>query len=262
MTLNQTERAAATGACDGGQPVRDGAHGASLTQPAVAEISPDAVSPGTHTSRHVPAGVLHAIEDAGVSSLQLAPGGPQSARRAFSAREVGVVIEAQRAKMVEDAEKLRAAVDAGGTVVGAARALGMSKQRGKMLASRFGIKAAAEVIERINAENLAGSYAAKRAKAEARAAQKRAQRKAEREKRRAEAPPNPKLTKAQNANIALGKARNRAFFSSLRHVPPPPQAEADRLIAEHIARHGVTVCPPAASPEKPLNAGLGWGRGR
>lgn len=74
-----TERARLPGACDGGQPRRDPARGGttSLSQPAVAE---HAVSNDTHTSRHVP---VTGCSGPFLELLPLAPGGPQSARRAF-----------------------------------------------------------------------------------------------------------------------------------------------------------------------------------
>lgn len=171
----------------------------------------------------------------------------------------------QRLKMQADAEALRAAVAAGDTVVGATRRLGLSKFRGKKLAAIFNIKASATVLARAYSQSQTAAVAVKRAKAEARAAAKRAKRKAEREARARIAPPNPRLTAAQNANIARGKNIIRAMYNAMgrgKDLAPISREEADRLVAEHIARHGVTKCPPAMSPEKPINAGLGWGRGR
>ena len=69
---------------------------------------------------------------------------------------------------------------------------------------------------------------------------------------------NPKLTAGQQQQVDAMKARMWAASSRLRALPPPDEAEAARLIAEHIARRGVTVCPPAVIPETPMNGGVWW----
>lgn len=58
---------------------------------------------------------------------------------------------------------------------------------------------------------------------------------------------NPRLSDAQQALVDGIKDREWRRRHSV--LPPPTAEEAARLIADHIARHGVTVCPPAARIE-------------
>jgi hypothetical protein len=69
---------------------------------------------------------------------------------------------------------------------------------------------------------------------------------------RKQAPPNPHRTPAQQQNIERHKRLISASFGVAR-LPPPTREEADALIAAHIARHGITQCPPAARID-----GLTW----
>jgi hypothetical protein len=52
------------------------------------------------------------------------------------------------------------------------------------------------------------------------------------------------------------RAKGQRFFPT--KLPPISEAEAQRLIADAIAAGKVTVCPPAATIERPNNAGAGW----
>lgn len=67
---------------------------------------------------------------------------------------------------------------------------------------------------------------------------------------------NPhQYTEAQRRNLNAIKSKYWRIAQMLA-LPPVTEDEAQRLIAEHIARKGVTVCPAGATPEKPLNAGV------
>lgn len=72
---------------------------------------------------------------------------------------------------------------------------------------------------------------------------------------RAEPRGNPFLTPAQQENVSSHKKRMWGN-PTLRALPPPDAEEAARLVAEFIARRGVTVCPPAAEIVVPTNAGF------
>lgn len=69
--------------------------------------------------------------------------------------------------------------------------------------------------------------------------------------------PNPKLSKLQQETV---QKMNRITWrrSDLMALPPVTEDEAARLVAEHIAKRGVTRCPSPAEIEKPLNWGCGW----
>lgn len=53
--------------------------------------------------------------------------------------------------------------------------------------------------------------------------------------------------------------RITAKAQRMAQLPPVTQDEADRLVADFIARKGVTVCPAPPSPEMPGNLGVGFG---
>jgi ribosome-binding protein aMBF1 (putative translation factor) len=75
--------------------------------------------------------------------------------------------------------------------------------------------------------------------------------------KRAKRKPNPFLTPAQQANVAK-QSGGSWHMQRMRAVPPPTPEEAARLIAEHIAKHGISRCPPAEEIAAPLNSGVGW----
>jgi hypothetical protein len=79
----------------------------------------------------------------------------------------------------------------------------------------------------------------------------------ERRAARSKAAPNPFLTPAQQENVA---AQTRRMWGNprLRAMAPPTAEEAARLVAEHIAKHGVTKCIPAAEVKVPTNCGVGF----
>lgn len=69
---------------------------------------------------------------------------------------------------------------------------------------------------------------------------------------------NPFLTPAQRANVDVQRGVLGRRFNSKKNLPPPTREEADRAVAEFLARRSVTVCPPAARIETPCNAGVMW----
>lgn len=145
--------------------------------------------------------------------------------------------------------RMRELVAAGETVRGAGAHLGLGPAQAKRLAERFGIKASAAALQahrdRIRA------LAVEVLKARAKAKPKKARQRADHERRSAKVG----LTEAQQQQIV---AQKRRMWSGATRLPPVTEEEAARLIAEHIAKRGVTVCPPAAPVEKPINGGAGW----
>lgn len=69
---------------------------------------------------------------------------------------------------------------------------------------------------------------------------------------------NPFLTPLQQQQVDRHKARMWGHNPKLARLPPVTDDEAARLVADHIARRGVTQCPPAAEREIPNNAGAPW----
>lgn len=69
------------------------------------------------------------------------------------------------------------------------------------------------------------------------------------------APPNPRLTKAQQENVARMRRHGGWLMSGGMMVQPPSREEADRLIAEAIAAGRVTKCPTMFAA--PVNNGEG-----
>ena len=70
------------------------------------------------------------------------------------------------------------------------------------------------------------------------------------------APPNPKLTKAQQENVARMRRHGGWLMSGGMMVAPPSREEADRLVAEAIAAGKVTKCPPMCAA--PIQNGTGF----
>jgi len=68
--------------------------------------------------------------------------------------------------------------------------------------------------------------------------------------------PNQFRTKRQQDAIATH--RERMWTPSRLKLPPVAPDEAARLVADFIARRGVTECPPAAPVVTPCNAGMKW----
>lgn len=191
-----------------------------------------------------------------------------------------------RAGRRERAGALRKLVERGETVRGAGEKLGMSKSVSAQIAKDFGIKsglgkmrdtstrdahaeqmralldkgltipaAAAQIgIGITNARDIAADYglqAKPGAVIAARIAGLKASAKQPGERTKAG------WTEAQyDAADAL---RKRIWGNPiLASMPPVTDEEAERLVAEFLARKAVTVCPPAATPQLPFNAGQYW----
>lgn len=140
------------------------------------------------------------------------------------------------AKRAADAAKLRELVKQGYTVRAAGAQIGMGRARAADLAREFDIHASAKTLARV-----------------------RLAKRMETLRSRSAGPcTNPFLTPAQQANVGAMKTRTWHLKNPrLMAMPPPTAEEAARLVAEHIARHGVTQCPGAVVVE-PSNAGAGF----
>lgn len=148
--------------------------------------------------------------------------------------------------MTPRAEEMRALVASGMTVKAAGAQMGLTPKGSHSLATRHGIKADPAVIQ-----------AVRDAAARKGGATRGEQIKAERAVHAARAARNPFLTTAQQANVDAWK--NRSWkATALSTLPPMSEDEAQRLVVEHIAKRGVTKCPPAARIELPINGGMGW----
>jgi hypothetical protein len=143
------------------------------------------------------------------------------------------------------ANMLRSALE-GRTLVEAAKLLGWSHDLAKRVSARFGIKAHPAVIHaaRVRAAVLGNANRPPRQPYASHHHPNYAAR-------------NPRLTPAQQAQVDL--MRKAWDGSNYRpRLPPIPEHEAERLIAEAIAAGRVTKCPPAAAA--PINNGEGFGR--
>ena len=162
-----------------------------------------------------------------------------------------------------NAEILRAKLAEGFSVRAAAAALGWSRAKAKEIASKFGLKADPATIKRAELQGArkAGAVIAERTRKPPKPPKEP----------RAKAAPKPKpepvrlernpfLSAAQQASVDRHKERCWASASNRRlaEMGPPTRDEADRLVAEFIARRGVTVCPPAAPVLEPINSGARW----
>ncbi len=154
-------------------------------------------------------------------------------------------VEARRAQRAEIAEGIRSYVNRHHcTVSEAVRVLQLGEKRGRRIAEEFRVRAPAGAVAQRLAESGRLGRAAKKANQAKRAtcinarAAKRAEDAAYRQ-----APPNPRLTPAQQANVVRGRLAMSAMMArASEHVPPPPNA--DELIREAIAAGKVTRCPP------------------
>ncbi len=151
-------------------------------------------------------------------------------------------VEARRLKRAEIAETIRNYVNRHCcTVAEAVRVLEIGEKRGRSIAEEFRVKAPAGAVAARAAEAGRIGRAAKRAKY----VEDNANRKA---------PPNPRLTPAQQANVVRGRLAMSAMMArATEYVPPPPNA--DELIREAIAAGKVTRCPPRFAA--PVNNGRG-----
>lgn len=72
-------------------------------------------------------------------------------------------------------------------------------------------------------------------------------------KGRSRGPQAPRATPAQLHALEEQRETQRRIR---KRLPLPAQEEAERAIAEYLARHSVTQCPPAAPITAPINAGM------
>jgi hypothetical protein len=71
---------------------------------------------------------------------------------------------------------------------------------------------------------------------------------------------NPKLSLAQQRVAdAMKESTWQRVDRRLLALPRVTEDEAARLIADHIARRGITQCPPPVEMLEPVNYGVGWG---
>lgn len=151
--------------------------------------------------------------------------------------------------------RLRELVPAHG-VRGAARLLGMDRERVRFLAKKHGLRINADHLHAIKAKNALHARACTQ---QANAAPK------------PDAPAplrkrNPALSDAQQRCVDEIKRASwtaRAMRAARgMDLPPISDEEAARLRDEYLAKHGATICPPQVMPDVAINAGVGWARGR
>ena len=143
-------------------------------------------------------------------------------------RVVGVATE-RRAPVVEE---LKTAIIAGASLSQAARKVGVTAGAAAGLLSRAGVRIA----------NLRPALPPVR---------------------NSDGTPRPRVQKVlratpkQLAALETQRAVMTANYSRRTYVPPPTREEADRAVAEFLARHSITVCPSPVV-EGPNNFGVGF----
>lgn len=153
------------------------------------------------------------------------------ARRVYGLRSNAPTVAEQVAQRDQQARDLDALLQQGLSVPHAAQKIGITAKRANKLCARYGLKFATN-----HAHGRGGSMVPKATRGPG------------------------KLTPAQReATDRFRQVSWTIACNKLRVMPPPSREEADRLVAEAIAAGRITICPPAASPEKPMNAGQGWG---